>query len=277
MPALVTPRPLRTLRYLLPPVILGIAVAEAGLAAVRALLPHPILAASNDVVGNYLQTLGTIYAVLLAFVVFVVWSQFNDARNYVEREANEVLDLFRTAKGLPAAKRAEVRRRLGAYVDAVLAREWQAMACGGNAQVFKDVGLLLELLWDELHAFEPVSECTKAIHAEMLVRFNDLSDARTNRLTSARLKIPMALKILLYNGAVFTIASMYLFSVDSWPVHALMTGALAGALSHVLYVIHDLDDAFDGDWQVPREAFIRVQEYVRGTMADEDDTAPVSR
>ena len=42
--------------------------------------------------GNYLQTVGTIYAVLLAFVVFVVWQQHNDTRSAVESEANELSD-----------------------------------------------------------------------------------------------------------------------------------------------------------------------------------------
>ena len=34
--------------------------------------------------------------------------------------------------------------------------------------------------------------------------------------------------------------------------------ALAGAISHVLYVIEDLDSCFDGHWQVPRTPFERV-------------------
>ena len=37
-----------------------------------------------------------------------------------------------------------------------------------------------------------------------------------------------------------------------------MTAALAGAISHVLYVIEDLDGCFDGHWQVPRTPFERV-------------------
>ena len=59
------------------------------------------LRGSSDSLGTYLQTLGGIYAVLLAFVVVVVWGQFNDARSYVNREANALVDLHRTASGLP--------------------------------------------------------------------------------------------------------------------------------------------------------------------------------
>ena len=83
-------RSLLTWLRLLPWVIGSSALAIAGLCVVRALVPLALLEPSNDVVGNYLQTLGGIYAVLLAFVVFVVWQQFNDARASVEREASEV-------------------------------------------------------------------------------------------------------------------------------------------------------------------------------------------
>ncbi|HKE16383.1 MAG TPA: DUF4239 domain-containing protein [Kofleriaceae bacterium] len=259
-----TRRPLsRTLLALMPPVLLSIGLAEAGLVATRELLPPGVLDQSSGPVGDYLQTLGTVYAVLLAFVVFVVWSQFNDARGYVEREANDLVDLYRSARSLPAGSRGRVQQRLSDYVDGVLEREWAAMACG-DERAFEELSQLLDNLWDDLHAAEPETECERAVHADMLARFNELSDARTNRLTSAMLKIPLAMNLLLYAGAVIVVGSMYLFGVERAWIHAILTGALAGALSHVLYLIHDLDSCFSGDWQVPLSAFQRVQRYIRG-------------
>jgi hypothetical protein len=256
-------RTFKTVRALLRPVLLSISIAEAGLFIVRSFVPASVFQETNDIVGNYLQTLGTIYAVLLAFVVFVVWSQFNETRNYVEREANELIDLFRTSKGLPAARRSDIQKYIGCYVEAVLGREWDAMAKNHDNHAFDAAGDILDQLWDVLHDFEPSTNCHAALHSEILSRFNDLSDLRTNRLTSSRLRIPLALKVLIYTGAVLTVGSMYLFSIQNAVVHALMTGAMAGALSHILYLIHELDNCFDGDWQIPRSAFERVQEFIR--------------
>jgi len=256
-------RTLKTVKALLRPVLLGIAMAEAGLLVVRTCVSSSDLHNTNDVVGNYLQTLGTIYAVLLAFVVYVVWSQFNETRTYVEREANELLDLFRTARGLPPERRSEIENHIGKYVDVVLQGEWAAMAKGSNREAFDRGGAILDQLWDVVHDFEPGNRCHEALHSEILSRFNDLSDVRTNRLTAGRSRIPLALKILIYFGAVLTIGSMYLFSVENWVVHALMTAAMAGALAHILYLIHDLDNCFDGDWQISRSAFQRVQQFIQ--------------
>ena len=69
-----------------------------------------------------------IYAVLLAFVVFVVWGQFNEARSTVDREAAALVDLHRTASGLAAVHRERIQAALRRYMDEVMEIEWTAMA-----------------------------------------------------------------------------------------------------------------------------------------------------
>jgi hypothetical protein len=235
-----------------------------GLVIARRVLPQDLLRQCNDSVGNYLQALGTIYAVLLAFVVFVVWTQFNDLRSLVEREANDVADLFRTTQGLPEPHRSSLRAHLRRYVDGVLEREWPAMTRHDPAAL-EHVGCRLEEAWETLRAFEPVSERDAALFGEALGRFNELYDVRTQRLTTACLRVPLPLKLLVYTGAIMTIGSMYLMSVDSFFIHAIMTMAMAGVVTHILYIVYDLDDAFSGGWQIARTPFERV----RDAMADE--------
>jgi hypothetical protein len=238
--------------------------------AVRRLVPIETLRESNGVVGDYLQTVGTIYAVLLAFVVYVVWQQFNSIQTYVEQEANETQDLFRTAKGFPEPARTELRRQLKRYVDGVIDEEWKDMV--GRAVVgFDRVWALFDELSDSLQRCAPEGDKDRPLFVEMLVRLNDLSDARTSRLSAARFRVPMALKALLYTGAVVIVGSMYLFAVESLAVHALLTGALAGAVSHVLFVIADLDDAFRGDWKVSRAPFENVHAFMERCLLEETE------
>lgn len=251
---------IQTLAALTPPVFVSVVLSIVGLVAVRLLVPVAALRVSNDATGNYLQTLGTIYAVLLAFVVFVVWNQFNATRELVEREANEVLDLFRTAKGFAPEVRRPLQHQLRAYVEEVLRREWPAMSKG--VPLADDAGEPLDRLWNVLLRYEPVSESHCALFSQMLDRFNDLSDLRAERVLASRTRIPLALRILIYTGAVMTVSSSYLFGIDSFAVHAIVAGALAGAISHVIYLITDLDAAFAGDWQVPRAPFEQVQRYM---------------
>jgi hypothetical protein len=248
------PRWLTTLLRLTPIVAAASAVSVIGLIAFRAVAPLDEMKGSSGELGNYLQTVGGIYAVLLAFVVYVVWGQFNDARGYVDREATALIDLHRTASGLPEASRLAIQDGLRAYVESVLHDEWLAMARHDEAAVER-TGEKLDPVWVAIHHCRPADTCQHTVWGEILSRYNDLTDLRTSRLTSARFRIPLTMKILLYSGAVIVVGSMYLISIPQLWLHAFVTAALAGAIAHVLFLIVDLDDAFAGDWQVAKRPF----------------------
>jgi hypothetical protein len=225
-------------------IVLGIL----GLLAVRGVAPQAWLHANNEVAGNYLQTLGTIYAVLLAFVVYVVWQQHNQARDAVEAEANEVSGVDRILQGFPEPVRGHVREHLRGYVQAVVVEEWSSMIEGGLPS--RSAERALEQIWLSLQVMEPRTGREEVLFSESLARFNDLSNARTHRLLGARLRLPKSMWVLLIADGFLTVASMWLFGLESFLAQALMTSALSGSVAFVLYLIADLDNPFWGDWIV---------------------------
>jgi hypothetical protein len=241
---------MRTLLWLFLTIAASMIAAVAGLYVVRLVVPHDVLKANNDVAGNYLQTLGTIYAVLLAFVVFVVWTQQNEAAKFVEREANELRDLGRIACSFSDPPRSQLLDIVRAYAREVIDHEWAAMAHGAGTT---RAAQLLESIWSSIRAFEARTPCEHALFAEAISRFNDLNDARTDLLQSSRTRMPPTLWLLLLAGGVATVASMYLFGLDSFCAQSIMTSSMAGAVSFVLFLIGDLDNPFSGDWQVTPE------------------------
>ena len=224
-----------------------------GLIAVRWIAPAAWLHANNEVAGNYLQTLGTIYAVLLAFVVFVVWQQHNDTRCAVEKEANELADFCRTIQALPST--GKVQERIQEYSRIVVEQEWNAMARGGWSSEASEA---LDETWQALQAVEPRSRRDEALYAEALARFNDLSDARRERVYYGLLRLPPSLWVLLLTNGGLVVGSMWIFGLESFSAHALMTMALAGSIAFILYLVADLDNPFWGSWRVRPEAFQRV-------------------
>jgi hypothetical protein len=249
---------LRTTLRLTAVVAPACAASVLGLVAFRALVSHEELRAAVGELGNYLQTVGSVYAVLLAFVVYAVWNQFNEARSYVEREAAALVDLHRTAAGLPHDARAAIHAGLLDYVDAVLRDEWLAMARYDEAAIDR-VGHKLDDVWLALHRCKPADDCQHTVYSEALTRFNDLTDLRTNRLVAAQFRIPLTMRILLYAGALIVCGSVYLLAIPQLWLHAFVTAALAGAVAHILYLVEDLDDAFSGDWKVSKRAFERAR------------------
>ena len=248
------------------PVFGSMLLSVAGLCVSRRVLPMKTLEAANDIVGNYLQTLGSIYAVLLAFVVFVVWNQFNEARGFVETEANELLDLHRAVAGLAEPTIGQLRVLSRAYLDAVLGNEWTTMA-GHGPDGPGESAAILDQMWTAVHDADPAAGGGAPAYREVLKRLDDISDARSSRLNASRTRIPQAMRVLLYSGAVTMVGSMYLFAVASFAVHATITALLAGAISHVLFIIEDLDNCFGGSWQVSRAPFARVRAQIAASGA----------
>lgn len=230
----------------------------AGLILVRNFVHSDELFRSSESLSTYLQTVGGLYAVLLAFVVVLVWQKFNDARGAVSREATALLDLYRMAEGMPDTTREVMQRGLRDYVDAVLADEWHAMAKGDHATMER-VGQRLDRVWSAVLACTPQTDAQSTMYAEVITRFNSLTELRTSRLASAAARVPIAMNVLLYTGALIIVGSVYLLPFDRFWLHATVTGALAGATAHILFLIYDLDDAFEGDYQVDKGAFIRAR------------------
>jgi len=250
---------LGALRALAPGVGLSMLGSVLALIVTRALVPLETLVKANDVVGNYLQTLGTIYAVLLAFAVYVVWTEFTDVRQHLEAEANELFGILRMATGLPDHVEQQIRGIVRGYVETLLDVEWQALAQNDEAALAHGWHLVGDL-WDTLRAYEPKDERCSAVYSELLACVNDLCAERTARITSGRARIPLPLRVLLYAGALSTVGSLCLFGLDVFWIHAAITALLGGAVAHVLVVVEDLDDPFSGYWQVPKQPFLRLLE-----------------
>jgi hypothetical protein len=191
--------------------------------------------------------------VLLAFVVFVVWQQHNDTRSAVESEANELSDFYRTIRALPGTQ--PVQDLVQKYGKVVVDEEWRDMARGRWS---REAERALEEIWHALQSIESRTKREDALYAEALARFNDLSDARSHRLHCSLLRLPPSLWVLLLTNGGLVVGSMWIFGLESFSAHALMTVALAGSIAFILYLIADLDNPFWGSWRVGTDAFQRA-------------------
>src|SRR5579864_727055 len=77
-----------------------------------------------------IQLVGDIYAVLLAFTIFVIWGQFTEVENCVMRECDLLDDLLRFSNYLNTDARAEIRKAMANYIRQVLGYEWPALGDG---------------------------------------------------------------------------------------------------------------------------------------------------
>ncbi|MFA5079969.1 MAG: hypothetical protein WC541_10865, partial [Dehalococcoidia bacterium] len=80
-------------------VAVGIAIGSVLL--VRRLVDISKFKEHHDIAGPIFSTIGVIYAVILAFVLVIVWQDFDRAQNDAIQEANYFIDISRDVMGLP--------------------------------------------------------------------------------------------------------------------------------------------------------------------------------
>src|SRR5437016_14624629 len=99
--------------------VITTALAAVGLHFVRRKYPAEVLKENHEVAAIIFNAFGLLYGVVVAFVVFITWSGYDDAAKNLQMEASDTLDLFHSTKAFPDSLRKSVQQGLMDYVDLV--------------------------------------------------------------------------------------------------------------------------------------------------------------
>jgi uncharacterized protein DUF4239 len=234
-------------------------VSVLGLILVRRFVNLDWLKQHHEIASYFFLMIGTLYAVLIAFAIFVVWTKFQDAGANLEREVNAVGDLSLMSAGLPEAEHASIRNALLNYIHAVTEDEFPAMADG------RDSTRTWAAVQQLMNAYTSVTISNakdQVFMAESLKHLNELSNYRRARLFTSRGTVPQLLWFLLFGGGAVLIAFTYFFGHESLAWQAAMTAALAGTLSFSLYLIIAYNGPFDGTTRVSPAPYQLELEHV---------------
>ena len=252
-----------SLLYRFPTPVLGLMIVAIyvsfsviGLLIVRRFFPGRLFKLHNDVADPLFTTMGTIYAVLLAFMVIVTWQSFDNSHNNTAREANYIADLYRDSTPLPAGFRSEVRADLRNYVSAIINDEWPMMASGIGRSA--KVQAEQEKLWTLYAGFQPKNETQKIFFEESVHKFNEACEMRRERLLDANTGLNGILYFILVAGGLITISFTMFFGTENLRPQLLMTSMLTTLIALTLFTIMSLDFPFTGDISIKPDVFKTV-------------------
>jgi hypothetical protein len=208
------------------------------------------LRTNNEVAGFKFATIGVLYAVLLAFVVIIVWERFHDAERALTAEAGAAASLYRLSGGLSEEGGSALRARLSAYLHSVLADDWPAMAKGQASPV---TNRLLNGLYADIVRYRPSDLHDSDLQAGLFNALDQLTQSRRERLVMAEGTVPSAIWFVLFLGAVLTIAFTFFFGTENVVAQSMMTGVLAALIFSAIMVIIAIDRPFTGSVTVSRE------------------------
>lgn len=197
----------------------------------------------TDVLSSYVGVIGTLYAVLLAFVLLSVWEQYDTARGAAEHEASELSDLVRLSAGLPDGAGAQVRAAVRDYASAVIDDEWPLMRVGGRSA---RADRALDALWKTLIAIDPPPGRGQSVYDQALERLRSASDSRQDRLSQATPSVHAVIWILLIGGGALSLISTYFFEVGP-SVYMPVNIGLTLMIAFILYLVFAFDHPFSYD------------------------------
>jgi Protein of unknown function (DUF4239) len=233
--------------------IVGISVG--GLVAFRKVASHTRLENANAVSGTVFQLGSVLYAVLVAFVVVVVWEQFGDAEDATSDEATAIVDLLRDSAALPPQDQDEVQQSLVAYTRFVVDEEFPRMRRGETIDEQSDE---LTAVWESYLKVQPETRNEIAFFDHAIVRLNDLTADRKTRVSTGDAQVPGELWLLLLGGGAVVMTFTFLLGTRDLLIHSIAVGLTAALLGFVLYLIFSLEHPYVGDLSVTPDQYVTV-------------------
>ncbi len=219
----------------------------------------------NHEVGGFLfNALGLIYAVLVAFVVYATWSDYEASAAVCDREADVIQSLYFDCEGLPPESQAEIKKDIIEYLEMIVKEDWPELAKGETNPASREK--LIEI-WRNFNNINDLgNEKQKIYFGEALNKLNDITELRRQRILGAENHIPVIIWTVIIIGALTSVGFSLFFGTRSFAIQATMTSLFAMTNAIVILMILALDHPFTGDIKISTEAYEQVIMYLKNSL-----------
>jgi hypothetical protein len=208
----------------------------------------------NDAEGlaALLQIIGTLYSVVYAFATYVIWGQFTSVENEIRKESGALKDLLLFSNRLKEIVREPIVRAVKNYARAVVETEWSALS---NREKTEKTDRLFYEVISSVTGVKPEDDTERIVYERLLDIANQASTHRDERLSLSAKRMPQTLFLF-----VTMTASTILFLLFFYPFRNPVLGVVSLAITTMLlffahFVLTDLDNPFEGTWNVGSEPF----------------------
>jgi len=215
-----------------------------------------ILRSHNEVTGFLFLAIASFYALLLSFVVLVVWDALNETKGNVSKEGSSAIGLYRDIKFYPDT--VESKQLMVVYLDFVynvIDEEFPNMQCMKPSRRTPES---FNRVFYKMEHLNPKTPFQIQLVAQMFNHLNELSTYRGLRTTSAETEIspPMWLPIIL--GAIIVIVCAMLLDIEHTRMHVGLNALLGAFIGMFLFTIIILDHPFTGSLGLKPKSYKQI-------------------
>ena len=216
---------------------------------------HKLFENDAEGIGALLQIIGTLYSVVYAFAIYVIWGQFTCVENEILKETGALKDLLVFSQRLKEFAREAIVRTVKIYARGVTETEWSALAAGEEtARTDKSFFAVIASVTD----VKPEDDTERVLYQQLLAIANQASSHRDERLALSAKRMPGTLLLF-----VTLTAAMILFLLFFYPFRNVALGMVCIGITTMLlafahFVLTDLDNPFEGTWNVDSKPFAEL-------------------
>jgi Na+/proline symporter len=221
-----------------------------GVHLVRKKYSADVLKENHEVAAIIFNAFGLFYGVMVAFVVFVTWTGYDEATKNLQLEASEALDIFHSAEAFPDPANKIIRQGLRDYVASVYNDEVQRMSQGETSLYTGGAHTNLRTLFNQI---DVTSLANRELYAESLRCLNNLAQYRRMRIFAGNDTVPPVIWLVLLVGGLFAVSYTFFFGMKNIKAQYVLTTTLTVMISSILFLIYVLDHPFTGTSKVSLE------------------------
>lgn len=213
--------------------------------------------------GWVFGSIGTVYTLIAAFVLFGVWNQYNALSSLMARESWLLASLWNFTDYFNDEKLSSgMRNVLLAYIRAVTEGEVTMLAHNKEVKTYsreyKDIGIQIDHI-------EFNDGRDGVVYPLMIQGYRDLLDVRQSRNEAGITRLSESMKILFVVFSILLAGSILFLGFVHMAMY-LTSVAFVGAVVILTYtVVMDMDNPFGGLFELQPVAFHQAKEYITST------------
>jgi hypothetical protein len=211
----------------------------------------------KSVSAGLLGPLGTIFGLLVVFIVVQVWSDIDRAKVAVNREASAIRMVVLLATSFPGEPEAQIRNLVRRHIDEAVSAEWPTMAKQSASLRFAPPALA-EALQLAL-SLAPKSEGQIAAQREIVTALENALDARRQRIILSGSSVNWIKWACLFAQAGCTLIAIAMVHSDNRAAAAVAMGIFATGVAVSVLLIASHDRPFSGEISVKPDVLLQVR------------------
>lgn len=214
-----------------------------------------------DIGGIIYGGIVAVYSILLAFIVVIVWEQYQNTGDRIQEESSKVFNLYRASYAFPDSTTGKkIRTTVIAYVNSVVDDEFPAMEHDTTSNLTQQK---YNKVWDMIYAIRPNTENEKIWYASMVTSVNQFGEARIIRISDIDPSLPPLMwKILLAGGAIIILFAILFKTNNNW-AHFIKILMFSIVIVFNLMLVNLLDHPYKGLLKIEPGAFTKIQKHYK--------------